>query len=64
MKQKGIGVKQMNEQLNRIEDKLGKLTIAVEHRLTRLETVQKGVIWLICTATTGVVSLFIMLLDL
>jgi len=54
----------MSDQLNRIENKLEKLTIAVEHRLTRLETVHKGVIWLICTATTGVVSLFIMLLDL
>lgn len=53
----------MSEQLNRIEDKLGELTITVEHRLTRLETVQKGVLWLIGTTATGVISLLVMILD-
>jgi len=49
----------MSEQLNRIEDKLEKLTIAAEHRLTRLEIVQRGIVWLIGTATAGVVTLII-----
>lgn len=49
----------MQEQLDRIEEKLNELTISIEHRITRVETTQKGVVWLIGTATAGVVSLII-----
>jgi hypothetical protein len=51
----------MQAQLNRIEKKINALTISVEHRLTDVETTQRGIKWLIgivmAVATTIVLGL-------
>lgn len=46
----------MKEQLDRIEKNLAKLTIAVEHRLTEVETTQRGIKWFICIVTAAVIA--------
>lgn len=49
----------MKEQLDRIEKKVDTLTVAVEHRLTIVETTQRGFKWLTGIATTIVVGCLI-----
>lgn len=51
----------MKEQLDRIEKSLAKLTIAVEHRLTKVETTQRGIKWFICLVTAAVVGVVVTL---
>lgn len=52
----------MEKQLNRIEKKLERLTIVVEHRLTLVETTQRGIKWFICLVTTAVIAVGIAVL--
>jgi hypothetical protein len=47
----------MKEQLDRIEENLAKLTVAVEHRLTMVETTQRGIKWFICVVTAAVIAI-------
>lgn len=44
----------MKEQLDRIEGKLEKLTLAVEHRLTCVETTQLGLKWAVGTLLVAI----------
>jgi len=43
----------MKNQLNRIEKKLDNLVVSVEHRLTSVETTQRGIKWLIGIVTAA-----------
>lgn len=50
----------MKEQLSRIEKKIDDLIVSVEHRLTKVETTQRGIKWLVCllvAAAMAVVTL-------
>lgn len=47
----------MSEQLDRIEKNLKDLTVAVEHRLTKVETTQRGIKWFICLVTAAVIGI-------
>lgn len=47
----------MKEQLDRIERELEKLTVAVEHRLTKVETTQRGIQWLIGIVTAVAITI-------
>jgi hypothetical protein len=49
----------MKEQLDRIEKKINTLTVAVEHRLTIVETTQRGFKWLTGIAATIVMGCLI-----
>ena len=47
------------EQLDRIEKKLNDLIVVVEHRLTNVETTQRGIKWLIGIVTAvGIAAVF------
>jgi hypothetical protein len=48
----------MEARLKRIEDKLDKLIISVEHRLTAVETTQRGIRWFICVFVAAAVAIF------
>jgi hypothetical protein len=51
----------MSEQLDRIERKVDALTISVEHRLTSVETTQRGIKWLIGVVTVAAIAVVIAL---
>jgi hypothetical protein len=51
----------MKEQLNRIEKKIDDLTISVEHRLTSVETTQRGVKWFIGIITAIAITFIVAL---
>jgi hypothetical protein len=46
----------MQKQLNRMEKKLDTLIVSVEHRLTNVETTQRGIKWLICVFIAVAIS--------
>ena len=48
-------------QLDRIESKLEKLALAVERRLTTVETTQRGIKWFICIITAAVIGVVVTL---
>lgn len=49
----------MSEQLDRIEKKLNDLTIMVEHRLTNVETTQRGIKWFMGIVTATAMAIII-----
>lgn len=51
----------MKEQLDRIETKLEKLALAVERRLTAVETTQRGFKWLIGVVTVAAIATIVAL---
>jgi hypothetical protein len=51
----------MKEQLNRIEKKIDDLTVSVEHRLTNVETTQRGVKWFIGIVTVIAITFIVAL---
>jgi hypothetical protein len=51
----------MSEQLDRIEKKVDALTVAVEHRLTKVETTQRGIKWLISIVTVTAIAIIVAL---
>jgi hypothetical protein len=46
----------MIEQLNRIEKKVDALTVAVEHRLTKVEVTQRGIKWFVCVLVGAAIA--------
>jgi hypothetical protein len=51
----------MSEQLDRIETKLEELALAVEHRLTKVETTQRGIKWVIGLVAAATIAVGIAL---
>jgi uncharacterized protein Yka (UPF0111/DUF47 family) len=51
----------MSEQLDRIEKKIDDLTVSVEHRLTSVETTQRGIKWLIGIVAVGTIAVIVAL---
>jgi hypothetical protein len=51
----------MSEQLDRIEKKVDALTVVVEHRLTKVETTQRGIKWLIGIVAVGAIAVIVAL---
>jgi hypothetical protein len=51
----------MGEQLDRIEKKIDSLTVSVEHRLTCVETTQRGIKWLIGVVAVGAMAAIVAL---
>jgi CO dehydrogenase nickel-insertion accessory protein CooC1 len=51
----------MSEQLDRIEKKVDVLTVVVEHRLTAVETTQRGIKWLVGLVAVGAIAVIVAL---
>ena len=51
----------MSNQLDRIEKKIDDLTVSVEHRLTSVETTQRGIKWLVGIIATIAIAIAVTL---
>ena len=49
------------EQLDRIEKKIDDLTVSVEHRLTNVETTQRGIKWLMGIVVAAAIAIIVAL---